>query len=147
MEVTKILYQVSAVNGPGAYVAPLAPAMPVKVVPSVLFCHCTVSKPSPAGAAEVRTAGVSPLQIVCVPLTDPGVMLLTVTFMTACEFYTWRAIEGRGDLPAVPGILCKYASCIGLTCCSRDIVEVSPVNDCSATGNHRLYHRLPAVRL
>ena len=82
VEVVCRLYHVSAMSAAGAYVAPFAPPIALKVVPSLLFSHWYVNVPSPVAATDVNGAGISPSHIVCAAPMLPGVKLMTVTLTT-----------------------------------------------------------------
>jgi hypothetical protein len=104
-EVTRRLYQVSLVRTPGVYVAPVAPMISVKVVPSELLCHPKEIIPSPIGAEAVSADGVSPSQIVCAPEIAPGTRLLTVTSIGAV--YKVQLVPDSVDVT----LLLNHVSC------------------------------------
>jgi len=85
--VTTLLYQISWVRIPAAYVAAIAPGMSVKVTPSGLSCHWNVKVPSPVGAVAVNAAGVPPSQMDCAAEMVPGVKLITVTLQMPSALY------------------------------------------------------------
>ena len=82
VEVTLLLYHVSAVIAAGAYVASVAPAIGAKAMLSALLIHWYAIVPSAVAATEVNAAGMSPSQTVCAVPIVPGVRLLTVTLTT-----------------------------------------------------------------
>src|SRR5664280_298571 len=81
VEVTSLLYHVSAARLPGAYVSPVAPAITLKVTPSALLYHLYVNTPSPVGVTLISGTGAVFSHIVWSIPIDPGTKLLTVTFI------------------------------------------------------------------
>ncbi len=81
VEITFLLYQVSAIRAGGSYVSPVAPDTGLKSVPLVLDCHSYETSPSNTGVTLVNIAASLPSQIIWSEPIAPAVKLLTVTLI------------------------------------------------------------------
>jgi hypothetical protein len=81
VDVTSLLYHVSAARLPGAYVSLVAPAITLKVDPSGELYHLYVKVPSPVGIALVSGIGAVFSHIVWSLPIEPGTKLMTVIFI------------------------------------------------------------------